>query len=665
MADATLLVEIKTNVAGLKAGLSEAEAVVKNNTGSFQNLGKASTGALKSAEKGSQELRKGIEAASHEVTALGGTFGQMARASRGIGGMFTASGAAEIAAGIAGIGVALLGLANHTADEAIELQHLSETTGISVQALAGMKAGLERAGVSGDLLRRGLPRLEEKIFTAAEESKEARDAFKALGVDTGKWSKQLPDVVTLLEQVNKGLADHRVNAQQAAAIAEVFGLRTNQLAASISAMLEGMRDPSLANYRKAMAEAVGAAEEFKKEEAILSEEITEVGVPVLEMLIKAWEYLKAGVRETGMVIQGFGATFLISMKTSANAIDDLAHGRFRDAIKTMEQSTKDMAEVTHEMWANMQKDADDTTRHIAAVMYGRGPGLPPKPQIPLGTKEKKEKDPAEKKYQEEILKDAVRQQERIAAETKKAQAQLKALEAEGTREMTAAEKEQWEQVNRIVKQGLDEQEAQRKAALKKQLADAREAAREEERKDALIRKTTEQTTAEIQRAMYERHGFEKMFAEKGNQLIQKSAAEAISWTAKKLSGQLTADKASQFSSARKGAAKAASDLPFPINLIVGGVTFAALMAYAGGGIVPQTSLSMVHKNEMVLPRHISESVQRGARLASGEGGGGGFRDFHYSPKITAMDASGVSDVLSKNSSTMFALMQREMRKRNL
>jgi hypothetical protein len=667
MADAVLLVEIKTQIAGLKAGLTEAENLVKSNTGSFQNLGKASTGALKSAEKSSQELRKGIEAASHEVTALGGTFGQMARASRGIGGIFTASGAAEISAGIAGVGIALLGLASHTAGEVIELQHLSTTTGVSVEALGAMKAGLERAGVSGDLLRRGLPRLEEKIFTAAEQSKEARDAFAILGLQTEKWSKQLPDLVTVLSTVNKGLSTHRLNAAQAAAVSEVFGLRTQELAAALPAMMNALKDPATLEFGRRMQDAVGAAEEFKKEEAILSEEITEVGVPVLQMLIKAWEYLKAGVRETGMVIQGFGATFLISMKASVNAIDDLAHGRFRDAIKTMEQSTKDMAEVAHEMWANMQKDADDTAAHIAGVMAGRGPGGPPTRQVlPVGFGEGKgKKDTAEKKYREQVLRDMVKQSERIAAEMKKAQAQLQPaagggpgpLVAKGAGGMVEAEKAQWKEINLIVKQGLDQEEKLREKSVQ-------DAKRTEQQKEEAVRSAAERTTAEIQQAESTRYGFRNLFAEKANALIQKGVGMAISWAYKKLVAQIAADKLSQASSAGKGAAKAGSDLPFPVNLIAAATTFSSLMAYEKGGIIPATSLSMVHKNEMILPRHISEFVQRSAARGAGEGGGAGLNvNFHQT--IHAMDSSGVSDVLNKNSSIVFSVLQRELRKRNL
>jgi hypothetical protein len=666
MADATLLVEIKTNIASLKAGLSEAESVVKSGTGGFQNYGKVSTSALKSAEKGSQELKKSIEAASHEVTAIGGVFGNMARASRGIGGIFTASGAAEAVAGIAGIGVALAGLAQHTADEAIELQHLSSTTGVSVEALGAMKAGLERAGVSGDLLRRGLPRLEEKIFTAAEQSKEARDAFSILGLQTDKWSKQLPSLVEVLSKVNQGLSTHRLNAAQAAAVSEVFGLRTQELAAALPAMMSGLKDPALLEFGKRMQAAVGAAEEFKKEEAIISEEITEAGIPVLRWLIEVFENLASTVRMVGIVFKDmFVRPFTIGIEGVKGALEALQHGDIKAAYASLAQANKDSATILSKTWADLRKEADDTAMHVATIMAGRGPGGPPTKQVlPTGFGEgKKEKDPS--KAEERLRRSAEKGIEAVARANTKADMIVE----------KSQDKEFAERLNAEIRteQLWDKLYAKAEAIENKKIAliekDSKkqedEVARTEQRKAKTVADKTRQTTAEIQRAMYERYGFQNLLAEKGNQLIQNSAAEAIKWATLKLSGQLTEDKKSQFSSAKAGAAYAAKHLPFPINLVAAGVTFAALMSFDKGGVVPQTSLSMVHRNEMVLPPNLSEFVQRSAARASGQGEAGPGVHFNYSPRVNAIDGESAGRFLDKHGDFILNNLLRKMRSKNM
>lgn len=90
-----------------------------------------------------------------------------------------------------------------------------------------------------------------------------------------------------------------------------------------------------------------------------------------------------------------------------------------------------------------------------------------------------------------------------------------------------------------------------------------------------------------------------------------------------------------------------SQLPPPVGEILAPIAaagaFAAVLAFEQGGVVSQDSLALVHKNEMVLPRNISEPLQ--ASLANGGVGGG--HQFHFSPVIHAFDQRGVSQALQK------------------
>src|SRR6185437_12539283 len=126
MSDATLLVDIKAQVAGLKSGMAEAEQVVQASSGRFQNLGKVSTKALKQAESSTGDMKKAIQAPTQEVSKLGGMFTDVGRVARGLGGIFSGGGAAEGAAAIAAMGVATVGLSMHTADTVVQLKHLSD-----------------------------------------------------------------------------------------------------------------------------------------------------------------------------------------------------------------------------------------------------------------------------------------------------------------------------------------------------------------------------------------------------------------------------------------------------------------------------------------------------------------------------------------------------------
>jgi hypothetical protein len=65
-------------------------------------------------------------------------------------------------------------------------------------------------------------------------------------------------------------------------------------------------------------------------------------------------------------------------------------------------------------------------------------------------------------------------------------------------------------------------------------------------------------------------------------------------------------------------------LPFPANVAtapgVAAETFAAAMAFEKGGIVPETAMAMVHKNEMVLPADLAQGMQDLIRKGGPSGG---------------------------------------------
>lgn len=137
-----------------------------------------------------------------------------------------------------------------------------------------------------------------------------------------------------------------------------------------------------------------------------------------------------------------------------------------------------------------------------------------------------------------------------------------------------------------------------------------------------------------------------------------------------LSDKATAMK-SILASAKTAASKgwnAGMNFPFPVDLIMAptlaAAAFTGTMAYAAfeqGGIVQNTGMAKVHENEMVLPRPISEKVQK---MADG-GGKGGSMTVHYSPTVHAVDGKGVGDMLNAHGQLFTQHLMKEMRRRNM
>lgn len=117
--------------------------------------------------------------------------------------------------------------------------------------------------------------------------------------------------------------------------------------------------------------------------------------------------------------------------------------------------------------------------------------------------------------------------------------------------------------------------------------------------------------------------------------------------------------------ARGGFKSVMEGVPFPFNIalapVVAAGAFAAVMAFEKGGLVPKTGMAMLHGGEMVLPSHISHSVQKMAE--SGQGGGG--HTFNYNPTVHGSSASGIKDMLEQHGKEFMNYAVRELRRKNI
>lgn len=101
------------------------------------------------------------------------------------------------------------------------------------------------------------------------------------------------------------------------------------------------------------------------------------------------------------------------------------------------------------------------------------------------------------------------------------------------------------------------------------------------------------------------------------------------------------------------ASNAYAEVPFPFNLVVAPAVFAAVAALsggvssaAGGMIVPNDMLAMVHQNEVVLPASISKKFTDAAP-GSGAGGGGDVHVHVHSMDAESFRNSGVMKEIKK------------------
>lgn len=105
-------------------------------------------------------------------------------------------------------------------------------------------------------------------------------------------------------------------------------------------------------------------------------------------------------------------------------------------------------------------------------------------------------------------------------------------------------------------------------------------------------------------------------------------------------------------------------LPFPIDVIVAPIAAAGVFtavasfgAFEKGGIVPETSMALVHKNEMVLPAGISGMMQR---MAAGGGGTSHATHLTFAPTIYG-GGPGTREMLRDQSKELLSQIRQMMR----
>jgi hypothetical protein len=160
----------------------------------------------------SSAMARGLKAASRKLAAWGASV-------RNLGLKFSAAGAAIV--------TPLVDSARRWAEAGAEMAHMSERTGVSVEALSALGYVAERSGSSLEAVEVGLKRMQRLLAEAALGSQTAREALATLGLTMDDLNGLRP------EEQFKLIADRlsRVEnpAVRAAAAIAIFGRSGTQL----------------------------------------------------------------------------------------------------------------------------------------------------------------------------------------------------------------------------------------------------------------------------------------------------------------------------------------------------------------------------------------------------------------------------------------------------
>lgn len=151
-------------------------------------------------------------------------------------------GFAAVAAAIAKVEEALIGLTKQSAKYADEINTLAAQTNLSTQTLQEMRYSAELLDVSVDTIRSSLVKLTNNMQTAQSGTGAAAEAFKTLGVDVQDADGNLRNAETVFYELVDALGAVENSTERDALAMDIFGRSATDLNPLIKAGSETMRE---------------------------------------------------------------------------------------------------------------------------------------------------------------------------------------------------------------------------------------------------------------------------------------------------------------------------------------------------------------------------------------------------------------------------------------
>ncbi|MGH9516361.1 MAG: hypothetical protein ACRD3P_11880 [Terriglobales bacterium] len=251
----------------------------------------------------------------------------------------------------------------------LNLELLSEKTGIAIATLAGIQHVAESNGIAFDEIASALTRLARAQILAIEGGKQQVAAFERIGISANELKNLSP------EQLFYRLAGAMANSSShAAAVASAFALLGRGGAALIPILR--MNTEELHSMVEAAAKASGVsseagatAKEWEAQVANVTEAVHSGMIPVMEALVPVMKYVESSFSYTAMAVRDMwaavaGTTTAIvhSFEGLGTLIADVMHGNWQkltaDAKSVAGEVGKDFSGINEKLKDNFQHTAD-------------------------------------------------------------------------------------------------------------------------------------------------------------------------------------------------------------------------------------------------------------------------------------------------------------------
>jgi len=227
----------------------------------------------------------------------------------------------------------------HVQKSVLELEILSEKTGINISTLAGIQHVAEETGVSFEAVGNGLVRMERAQVLAIEGNKQYEAAFHRLGISVQELKTLNPE--ELFFRLADGMANAKTHGEAAASAITILGKGGAALIPVFNQGSDALREmvEQAAKASGVTAEAGQAAKDWEATTANLSAAFRSNLIPIMEALIpvmKVVETVGASVwfvlKEIGVLIGGILMSMYDGVKGAGQILSDVLTQNWAKAV---------------------------------------------------------------------------------------------------------------------------------------------------------------------------------------------------------------------------------------------------------------------------------------------------------------------------------------------
>lgn len=279
-------------------------------------------------------------------------------------------------------------LIEHTQQSVLQLQLLSEKTGIAIDTLAGIQHVAEASGVSFDDVAGALTRLARAQALALEGGQQQTLAFQRIGISISQLKQLNPE--QLFFAVASAMANAKNHAEENASAFTLLGRGGAALIPIFQQNTEQLRSmvEEAAKASGVTTEAGQAALEWEKQTANLSESMRAGLIPVMEALIPVIKVVEELGSDTAMAIRDLGAAvgglFLAEfdgIKGITTVFNDVASGQFRKAVNDVKAMAGDVSSDVQGIGLQFKENFQNTATAIKQIWSTTDPLKPLKDDL--------------------------------------------------------------------------------------------------------------------------------------------------------------------------------------------------------------------------------------------------------------------------------------------